>query len=80
MRILTTHRDDCRAVANLDRGWNSEWWIPGKVEYRRSNGYAGGSRRGLIVECNATDCDARLWVSEDDVLVSLGLARIKEEG
>jgi len=74
MRTLKEHAADCRAIYSVERGdWNTPWWICGDFEYRRSNGYAGGSRRGMIIECNSTNCNARIWISEDDVLAALKL-------
>ena len=78
MRTLEQHRDDCRAVANLVRGWNTEWWITGKIEYRRKNGYANGHCRGQIFGCNSRTCGARIWVSDDEILTALGLTHTQD--
>ena len=74
MRIIKDHIDDCQALKLVACGdWDTPWWISSSKEYRRSNGYAGGSRCGLLIECNSSDCDAKIWVSEDDVLAALNL-------
>lgn len=72
VKMERPHRKDCDAVRTVEEGrWDSPWWFPGKVEWRDKIGrrIKSGSRRFLVFECNSTDCQARVLVSEDDLSV-----------
>ena len=60
------HSKACRARS---AGWASPWWIPSPspgdgLVHADAAGRRGGSARWLVLECNATNCRAVLWVRE----------------
>ena len=77
-KLLMPHSDECHALAAVARGdWKTPWWMPGEVEYRDAIGREGngGTRRWMVLRCNASNCSARMIVSHEDLLTAIAAAQ-----
>jgi hypothetical protein len=72
-KLLCKHRADCSSLNMVRKyGRESPWWFPGNAVYRDALGRDnGGGQRWLICECNSCNCDAKLIVNENDILVAM---------
>ena len=73
-RKTRDHVVGCHSVAAVRRGdWETAWWAPGQVVFRKSDGTKGigGHEQFMVLECNTIGCQASALVSVNDILAQV---------
>jgi len=71
-KLVRDHREGCRALEHVARGWwSSPWFMNGGSVRRDSIGRRvranASGQTWLRMICNCTDCDAEILVRRDGV-------------